>query len=123
MKTSSPSPTELSRSKSKRHPEAPLSRGAGAQRLRGCGRQQREAEIQCESVAHLTVGADAHIGPAECTDFTGISGEVVTSQRADVGIDPYNPVNRIATEIEAAFISSEKPYDSKNAAAVKMTDS
>ena len=53
----------------------------------------------------------------------GISGEVVTSQRANVGIGPYNPVNRIATEIEAAFISSEKPYDSKNAAAVKMTDS
>ena len=38
------------RSKSKRHSEAPLSRGAGAQCLRGCGRQQREAEIQCESV-------------------------------------------------------------------------
>ena len=75
------------------------------------------------SSIHLTVGADAHIGPAECTDFTGISGEGVTSQRADVGIGPYNPVNRIATEIEAAFISSEKPYDSKNAAAVKMTDS
>ena len=73
--------------------------------------------------AQHTVGADAHVGPAECTDFTGISGEVVTSQRADVGIGPYNPVNRIATEIEAAFISSEKPYDSKNAAAVKMTDS
>ena len=42
---------------------------------------------------------------------------------ADVGIGPYNPVNRIATEIEAAFIFSEKPYDSTNAAAVKMTDS
>ena len=49
-RTSSPSRTELSRSRSKRHPEAPLSRGAGAQRLRGCGRQQREAGIQCESV-------------------------------------------------------------------------
>ena len=52
-----------------------------------------------------------------------IFGEFVTSQRADVGIGPYNPVNGIATEIEAAFISSEKPHDSKNAVAVKMTDS
>ena len=71
----------------------------------------------------MVVGADAYIGPAECTVFTEIYGEFTTSQRADVGIGPYNPVNRIATEIEAAFISSEKPYDSKNAAAVKMTDS
>ena len=60
---------------------------------------------------------------AEGTDFTKILGEFATSQRADVGIGPYNPINRIATEIEAAFISSEKPYDSKNAVAVKMTDS
>ena len=69
------------------------------------------------------VGVDAHIDPAEYTVITKICGKFVTSQRADVGIGPYNPVNRIATEIEAAFISSEKPYDSKNAAAVKMTDS
>ncbi len=34
------------------------------------------------------VGADAHIGPAECTVFTEIFGEFVTSQRADVGIGP-----------------------------------
>ena len=52
-----------------------------------------------------------------------IFGKFAAAQRADVGIGPYNPVNRIATEIEAAFIFSEKPYDSKNAAAVKMTDS
>ena len=31
-----------------------------------------------------------HIGPAEHTIFTGIFGEFVTSQRADVGIGPYN---------------------------------
>ena len=55
--------------------------------------------------------------------FTVICGEFTAAQRADVGIGPYNPVNRIAAEIEAAVISSEKPHDSKNAAAVKMTDS
>ena len=32
--------------------------------------------------------------PAVCTYFTEISGEFVTSKRADVGIDPlYNIVN------------------------------
>ena len=35
------------------------------------------------------VGADAHIGPAECTVFSKICGEFVTSQWADVGIGPY----------------------------------
>ena len=37
----------------------------------------------------MTVGADAHIGLAECIVFTEIFGEFVTSQRADVGIGPY----------------------------------
>ena len=69
------------------------------------------------------VGADAHIGPLGSYDFAGDPRKIGAFCRADVGIGPYNPVNRIATEIEAAFISSEKPYDSKNAAAVKMTDS
>ena len=31
-----------------------------------------------------------HIGPAECTVFTEICGEFVTSKWADVGIGPYN---------------------------------
>ena len=30
-----------------------------------------------------SVGADAHIGPAECTGFTVAYGEFATSQRAD----------------------------------------
>ena len=97
--------------------------GAGLYSARQDTPNYRKSSANPYALTRLAVGADAHIGPAECTDFTGISGEVVTSQRADVGIGPYNPVNRIATEIEAAFISSEKPYDSKNAAAVKMTDS
>ena len=37
----------------------------------------------------MSVGADAHIGPADRTVFTEIFGESVTSQRADVGIGPY----------------------------------
>ena len=37
----------------------------------------------------VRVGADAHIGPAECTGFTVAYGEFATSQRADVGIGPY----------------------------------
>ena len=36
------------------------------------------------------VGADAHIGPAECTVFTGIYGEFVLSQWADRVVGPYN---------------------------------
>ena len=36
----------------------------------------------------MVVGADAYIGPAECTVFTEIYGEFTTSQRADVGIGP-----------------------------------
>ena len=36
------------------------------------------------------VGADAHIGPAECTAFMELFGESVTSRRADVGIAPTN---------------------------------
>ena len=40
----------------------------------------------------LSVGADAHIGPAKCTDFTVICGEFAASQRADVGIGPYNEI-------------------------------
>ena len=39
------------------------------------------------------VGADAHIGPAECTVFSEICGEFATSQRADVGIGPYISVS------------------------------
>ena len=38
--------------------------------------------------SRVDVGADAHIDPTECTDFTKIFGEVLTASRADVGI-PY----------------------------------
>ena len=42
------------------------------------------------------VGADASCPPAGCTDFTGIFGEFVTSQRADVGIGPYRVLRKFA---------------------------
>ncbi len=42
------------------------------------------------------VGVDAHIDPAECTVFTKIFGKFVTSQRADVGIGPYNHTEKTA---------------------------
>ena len=35
-----------------------------------------------------------HIGPADYTVFTEIFGEFVTSQRADVGIGPYNHMRK-----------------------------
>ena len=38
------------------------------------------------------IDADAHIGPAEQTAFTEIYGEFAASQRADVGIGPYEQV-------------------------------
>ena len=35
-----------------------------------------------------------HIGPAECTVFTGIYGEFVTSQWADRVVGPYTEMRR-----------------------------
>ena len=51
---------------------------------------KREAHLNnVQTSRMIAVGADAHIGPAEQAIFTGICGEFVTSQRADVGIGPY----------------------------------
>ncbi len=41
----------------------------------------------------MIVGADAHIGPAECAVFTEVSGEFVTSQRADRVVGPYGELS------------------------------
>ena len=64
-------------------------------------RGSQQAVARCESpmrirpvAAHLFVGADAHIGPTECTIFTKIFGEFAASQRADVGIGPYTEMGR-----------------------------
>ena len=40
-------------------------------------------------ISKRCVGVDAHIDPANGTDFTGISGESVGAQWGDVGIAPY----------------------------------
>ena len=42
------------------------------------------------------VGGDAHIAPANKTNFTGILGEFGTSQWVDVGIDPYEYAGEIS---------------------------
>ena len=64
-----------------------------------CSARQKAAVLRnslANSIApaHLVVGADAHIGPTECTIFTKIFGEFAASQRADVGIGPYTEMGR-----------------------------
>ena len=48
------------------------------------------------------------IGPAECTVFTVIFGEFVTSQRADVGIGPYNAFTDNISNFELCQIPRER---------------
>ena len=50
---------------------------------------QSRPPLQRGAMDGASVGADAHIGPAESTFFTEICGEFETSQRADMGIGPY----------------------------------
>ena len=42
------------------------------------------------AAAHLFVGADAHIDPAECTVFMEVFGKSVTSRWADRVVGPYS---------------------------------
>ncbi len=49
----------------------------------------RKSSANPYALTRVAVEADAHIGPAECTVFTGIYGEFATFQWADVGIGPY----------------------------------
>ena len=46
----------------------------------------------CIALSFAGVGADAHIGPAECTVYTEICGKFAAAQWADVGIGPYNEI-------------------------------
>ena len=48
------------------------------------------------ALLHLPVGVDAHIDPADCTVYTEICGEFVTSRRADEGIGPYRSLQEFA---------------------------
>ena len=64
--------------------------GAGLCSARQDTPNYRKSSANPYALTRLAVEADAHIGPAECTDFTGIYGEFVTSQWADRVVGPYN---------------------------------
>ena len=49
-----------------------------------------------------------HIGPADYTVFTEIFGEFVTSQRADVGIGPYDAFKDSVGIFELVLVSQER---------------
>ncbi len=71
--------------------------------------------MTCLSHAHglsfSCVGGDAHIAPANRTDFTEISGESDSSPRVDVGIDPYEPRRKLSARTERFGIYDRKmPY-------------
>ena len=79
--------------------KAPLAKGELSAQLTERPRS-RQLQILCgfsanpQAPAHSDVGVDAHIDPAECTNFMEIYGEFVTSQRADVGIGPYSQIGK-----------------------------
>ena len=64
--------------------------GAGLCSARQDTPNYRRSSANPYALTRLAVEADAHIGPAECTVFTGIYGEFVTSQWADRVVGPYN---------------------------------
>ena len=64
--------------------------GAGLCSARQDTPNYRKSSANAYALTRLAVEADAHIGPAECTVFTGIYGEFVTSQWADRVVGPYN---------------------------------
>ena len=63
--------------------------GAGLCSARQDTPNYRKSSANPYALTRLAVEADAHIGPAECTVFTGIYGEFVTSQWADRVVGPY----------------------------------
>ena len=69
----------------------------------------------------IVVGADAHIGPADCAVFTEICGEFVTSQRADVGIGPYKQVGSYGTNLPKVFRLSQLPAATSQALRASST--
>ena len=64
--------------------------GAGLCSARQDTPNYRKSSANPYALTRLAVEADAHIGPAECTVFTGIYGEFVLSQWADRVVGPYN---------------------------------
>ena len=63
--------------------------GAGLCSARQDTPNYRKSSANPYALTRLAVEANAHIGPAECTVFTGIYGEFVTSQWADRAVGPY----------------------------------
>ena len=63
--------------------------GAGLCSARQDTPNYRKSSANPYALTRLAVEPDAHIGPAECTVFTGIYGEFVTSQWADRVVGPY----------------------------------
>ena len=62
--------------------------GAGLCSARQDTPNYRKSSANPYALTRVAVEADAHIGPAECTVFTGIYGEFVTSQWADRVVGP-----------------------------------
>ena len=54
-----------------------------------CGRTESSAPTDSLRFSRFRVGVDAHIDPAERTDFTITFGEFVIAKWGDVGIAPY----------------------------------
>ena len=89
-------------------------------------RPQNAAVIQkslanTNAFSRLLVGADAHIGPAECTAFTEFCGEFATSQRADVGIGPYNGIRK-CIRIRRKFLKKALPPAGRTESSAPYTD-
>ena len=67
------------------------------------------------------VGDDAHIVPANMTDFSKIFGEFVGAQWGDVGIAPYEPPGSAQKFVGAnGSIRPEEPPISPQAFAFRM---
>ena len=69
-----------------------------------CSFFSRKAAAHTRGAAHLCVGADAHIGPAEYSVFTVFFGEFETSKRADVGIGPYSQTGKCNSNSPKGFV-------------------
>ena len=62
--------------------------------------------MNLHALVHMIVGADAHIGPADCTVFTEICGEFATSRWAGRVVGPYN-----STALSVGADDSVRPQD------------
>ena len=63
--------------------------GAGLCSARQDTPNYRKSSANPYALTRVAVEADAHIGPAGCTDFAKIFGEFATAQWADRVVGPY----------------------------------